>query len=364
MERTLPNSDPNVKSGSQKAVNHLRLVCIIAVVLSAGCERDQFATSSDLDRYVIVFARNDTPLNAPTGTKRSLYRMQGDGPNVTDLSRHPQGGYDFSVPGYDWNPVFSPNGAYIAFQSKRDRNYEIYRMNADGSNVLNLTNWSDYDEDFRWSPDGSRIAFSRLDSGVYRIFVMNSDGSQLVGLTTPTSFSRYPDWSPDGSKIVFSRLIVGGTGMFFQVMTMNSDGSNQQSLTDSTESAKFPRWSKNGGRIFYFVVSFGMAYHDVIGPGHASLAPGFFPGDNISFSPDGSRFVTDGLKIVDMNLQVSSAFNVEGGSPEWSSDGNWIVFIRTVGGGSSCLFVVRPDGSDEKQITTSQYGDLYPAWEP
>jgi Tol biopolymer transport system component len=364
MERTLPNSDPNVEPGSKKAVIHLRLVCIIAVVLLAGCEREEFATSSGLDHYVIVFARNDTPLNDPAGTKRSLYFMQGDGPSVTDLSRHPPGGYGFSVPGYDWHPAFSPNGAYIAFQSKRDRNYEIYRMNADGSNVMNLTNWHDYDEDFRWSPDGSRIAFSRLDSGVYRIFVMNSDGSQQMGLTSPTSFSRYPDWSPDGSKIVFSRLNVGVTGTFFQVMTMNSDGSSQQPLTDSTESAKFPRWSKNGGRIFYFVSSFGMAYHDVIGTGHASLAQGFFPGDNISFSPDGSRFVTWGLKLVDQNLQISSSFNVVGDMPSWSSDGNWIVFIRTVASGSSCLFIVRPDGSDERQVTTSQYGDIYPVWKP
>jgi Tol biopolymer transport system component len=103
-----------------------------------------------------------------------------------------------------------------------------------------------------------------------------------------------------------------------------------------------------------------MAYRDLAGTGHASIAQ-VFP-RVMSFSPDGIYFVTDGLKIVDMNLQVTSSFNIVGSDPDWSSDGSWIVFRRSAVGGTDCLFVVHPDGSDEKQITTSQYGDLNPVW--
>ena len=40
----------------------------------------------------------------------------------------------------DWGPDWSPEGDKIVFTSKRDGNYEIYTMNADGSNQVNLTN--------------------------------------------------------------------------------------------------------------------------------------------------------------------------------------------------------------------------------
>ncbi len=53
-------------------------------------------------------------------------------------------------PGNDLNPVWSPDGKKIAFQSNRDGNLEIYIMNADGSEQLNITNHSanDYNPDW------------------------------------------------------------------------------------------------------------------------------------------------------------------------------------------------------------------------
>ncbi len=61
-----------------------------------------------------------------------------------------------------------------------------------------------------WSPDGKRIAFSGLKepkvAGVpanSEIFVMNADGSNLTNLTDHPAWEEYPTWSPDGKKIVF-----------------------------------------------------------------------------------------------------------------------------------------------------------------
>src|SRR5215213_4575212 len=53
-------------------------------------------------------------------------------------------------------------GPTIAFTSARDGNYEIYKMNEDGSNQTNLTNNAASDIMPAWSPDGTKIAFTRF----------------------------------------------------------------------------------------------------------------------------------------------------------------------------------------------------------
>src|SRR5215203_1605780 len=65
----------------------------------------------------------------------------------------------------------------IAFSSSRDGNAEIYVMNSDGSNQINLTNNSADDSGPSFSSDGTKIAFNSNRDGNYEIYVMNSDGS-------------------------------------------------------------------------------------------------------------------------------------------------------------------------------------------
>src|SRR5215213_7476480 len=77
-------------------------------------------------------------------------------------------------------PPASTPGPVIAFTSYRDGNAEIYSMNADGSNLRNLTNNQASDTEPEISPDGTKIAFvSTRDGGILNpeIYVMNSDGS-------------------------------------------------------------------------------------------------------------------------------------------------------------------------------------------
>ena len=77
----------------------------------------------------------------------------------------------------DFAPAWSPDGTRIAFTSYRDGNHEIYVMDADGRNVIRLTNNSGWSP--AWSPDGARIAFVSLGEGIFDfgIYVMNADGS-------------------------------------------------------------------------------------------------------------------------------------------------------------------------------------------
>ena len=78
----------------------------------------------------------------------------------------------------------------------RDGNWEIYVMNADGSNQRNLTDHNEYDEHPSWSPDGTSIAFTSDRDGNWEIYVMNVDGSNQTRLTDNSAYDGYPSWSP------------------------------------------------------------------------------------------------------------------------------------------------------------------------
>ena len=65
----------------------------------------------------------------------------------------------------------------IAFYTFREGDSEIYSMNADGSNQINLTLHTASDFDPAWSPDGTEVAFDTDRDGNYEVYTMNADGS-------------------------------------------------------------------------------------------------------------------------------------------------------------------------------------------
>jgi Tol biopolymer transport system component len=84
----------------------------------------------------------------------------------------------------------------IAFQSSRDGNYEIYVMNADGTEQTRLTDNSARDMNPSWSPDGRKIAFHSRRDGNNEIYIMNADGSEQRNLTNNPAHDWLPSWSP------------------------------------------------------------------------------------------------------------------------------------------------------------------------
>lgn len=118
-------------------------------------------------------------------------------------------------------PVWSPDGSKIVFLRSVDDPYifenerEIYEINADGSNERRLAQCN-YCLTLAWSPDGTRIAFGSSDrNGKWGIYVMNADGSNLLSLTErwidqrPQWLPRQAlvdglTWSPDGKWISFT----------------------------------------------------------------------------------------------------------------------------------------------------------------
>ena len=90
--------------------------------------------------------------------------------------------------------AWSPTREQIAFVSSDSGNDEIWVVNRDGSNLLQLTRdeWSWWDKHPSWSPDGNQIVFWSNRTGHGQIFVMNADGSNLYSL----SRTGFIDWDP------------------------------------------------------------------------------------------------------------------------------------------------------------------------
>jgi len=224
---------------------------------------------------------------------------------LRDLSQHLPGGYPGSGRGLDNFPKFSPDGQSIAFRTNRNGGEEVYVMDANGTNKINVTNHSALDLEFDWSPDGAQIVFTRLVQETYVIYVINTNGSGLVQVTNSSINSRYAAWSPDGTRIAYSRLITSGNTSFWQVVVRSLVDNTTAIISDSTQVAVFPQWSKDSKRIYYNIQRVGLGVR-AVDASYNKILVGHFP-RSLSWSPDGKEFLdADSLGITAVNADLTS----------------------------------------------------------
>jgi Tol biopolymer transport system component len=175
---------------------------------------------------------------SPDGTRIAFVRsgkyvvMNADGSGQRQLTRDAQAGAA---------PAWSPDGSRLLLTVYAQYgNAEIYIVNADGSNLTNLTNnqWID-DTAPVWSPDGARIAFesNRHQGAEHEIYLMNADGGEIVRLTDNSAIDTSITWSPDGTQIAVASNRDGAFGIY----TMRTDGSQQTFLGTGEAPAWSPR---------------------------------------------------------------------------------------------------------------------------
>ena len=140
----------------------------------------------------ITNRRGETPDWSPDGSK-IVFASSFDG-NYNLFTVGPEGGEWTRVtvhPDNDKNPDWSPDGRSITFSSQRDDQWGIYSIGSDGQNEVLLSPPEMDGFDPSWSPDGNKIAFQ----SEWDIFIMNADGTNVFNVTnTPDVGEQLPAW--------------------------------------------------------------------------------------------------------------------------------------------------------------------------
>ena len=283
-----------------------------------------------------------------------IFVMNPDGKRVRRLTKHPQ---------YDAVPAWSPDGQKITFASFRDEHRiqvngiilgDIYVMNADGTNPINLTQSVERPESASsWSPDGKQIAFGsakyfRWDDLFHSdIWVMDADGGNPRNLTNHHASDLSPDWSPDGQQIAFSSdrnrdWEFDVQEKNWEVFVMNTDGTNLINLTNHPTEDRNPAWSPDGRQIAF------------------------------SSNRDRKDADDENVEIYVMNADGTNPINLtnhpaQDSRPDWSPDGLQIVFTsdrdRNDDGTKNLeIYVMNADGANPINITNHPARDSSPSW--
>jgi len=190
-----------------------------------------------------------------------IYRANADGSNLRALT---------TTAGYDAEATIAPDGL-IAFTSVRHGDMEIYTMKGDGSDVRRLTNSPGPDGGPFFSWDGKRIAYrarpltpgaeltdymALLKDHLWRptkleLYVMDRDGKNNVKVTSLSAASFAPSWHPDLKRLIFASNVKDPRQRNFDIFLVNLDGTGLEQVTFNETFDGFPMFSPDGKRVVF-----------------------------------------------------------------------------------------------------------------
>lgn len=283
-------------------------------------------------------------------------------------------------------PLDGRGGGVIVFASWERNNWQLYRVNADGSAQTLLTVDVTGGYEPSWSPDGTQIVYqynglwiADLASGeIARIPLSVADNN------LPYEYITKPSWSPNGEWIAF----LNESGMFGDLYLIHPDGTGLTRLTETSDISRDGNlvWSPDGKQIAYSANRDGnieVYLLDVSATTTQQLTDTAAPVRNLvtSWSPDGAwlAFSSDRDGNTELYLMDPAGSNtvrltdhpLSDTDADFSPDGSLIVFSSNRDDGDIEIYVLNvaeamqdPATATVSRLTEHQGDEAGPVWSP
>ena len=311
-------------------------------------------------------ARNERVSFASSRTGNfDIYVMDTNGENLRNLTNHPA---------RELEPAWSPDGRFLAYVSNRDGDSKIYVMDTRTGEHRRLTDRHEKEWSPAWSPDGKWIAFVagsdeiippvkfKITSHIYRI---DANGANLVQLTNEGKNLR-PAWSPDSKQIAFVSYHRGEDRKGLYIM--DADGRKLRRVDDQKVQAfngifqSGCAWSPSGKQIAFSIVV----------PRNDRMHLCVIDADGKNFrqlTQDGpivKPVAGNQLKPIIAGKQPPPTFPFPDiDSPAWSPDGKRIAYVFSTAFANANIYVIDAKGNGRGKPLVKGVGqNLSPAWVP
>jgi TolB protein len=265
--------------------------------------------------------------------------------------------------------VFDSRIAYVQAQGKTK---EIYVVDFDGSNPVQVTRDNNLNLSPAWNSNGTQLAYVSYKEGGTKIFAINlMDGAQRL-ISGHPGLNISPAWRPGSNELAVTLSKDGNPNIYL----ISSSGEVIQKLVQGFSINVSPGWSPDGKRLAYvsdetgnpqiyvFDVSSGQKRR-ITFSGNYNTAPAWSPkGDWIAYtSLVGGRHNIAIIRPEGGEMRQLTHGEGSNEDPSWSPDGRMVAFSSTRGG-SSAIWILQTNGTGVRRLTQSGGGQELPDWSP
>lgn len=281
-----------------------------AQILKHGTASYPYGASPDKKRIALVVSE---------GEDDAMVLADPDGKNLAPIAA--------TAGGLNWYPTYSPDGAWILFESNRDAFRELYKLSVKTGEVIRLTDNPEGNFDGAWSPDGKQIAFASSRANQLDLYVMDADGKNQRRLTEFAGDAVKPAWSPDGKQIAFISARDGRDNLFL----ISPEVKEAKNMTPGQDEVDHFAWR----------------------PGHNSLVFAARTADR--------KLKLRILELASGTIRELSGKDDNDSNPAWSPDGQFLVFASSADGKAD-LWIMRAGGGQRTRLTQDPRGAWLPRW--